>query len=132
MNRTASRITVAAFGAVALTAGTMGVGTMGLAHADQAAPADANPIAVGHVANLGSDSLNIRQGPGLDSPVVGSIPSGERVAVLCSVQGSDVNGNPTWYRSAPSGDQLYWMSAEFIGGLDKPVVPCDQIPPGTF
>lgn len=128
MKRTASRISVAALGAVALTAGAMAVGSTGVA---QAEPAE-NPIAIGHVANLGSDELNTRQAPSMNAPITGSIPSGERVAVLCWSEGVEINDNATWYKSAPSGDGTYWMSADYIEGLDKPVQPCDQIPPGQF
>lgn len=131
MKRTASRISVAALGAVALTAGAMAVGGTGVAQAEPTEPVE-NPIAIGHVANLGSDELNLRQAPSMNAPVTGSIPSGERVAVLCWSEGVEINDNATWYKSAPSGDGTYWMSADYIEGLDKPVQPCDQIPPGQF
>lgn len=131
MNRTPIRISAATLGAVAVTAGMFGAGTVGSAHADEPAPID-NPIAVGHVANLGSDRLNLRQGPSQNAPVIGSMPSGQRVTVLCWSEGVEANDNSTWYKSAPSGDQTYWVSADFIEGLDKPVIPCDQIPPGQF
>jgi hypothetical protein len=70
-------------------------------------------------------TVNLRQGPGTDREIVGTVHAGDRIAVLCSIAGQMVSryGTNVWYRIEHNGGEAYVHSA--LVALDGTVAPCD-------
>ncbi|MBM7785231.1 SH3 domain-containing protein [Tenggerimyces flavus] len=43
-------------------------------------------------------SVNLRQGPGSSTKLVGKLAYGKTVEIICKVNGQEVGGNPRWYQ----------------------------------
>ncbi|WP_284990853.1 SH3 domain-containing protein [Arthrobacter sp. efr-133-TYG-120] len=95
-----------------------------------AAPADA---ATGRLGK--SYSLNVRSSPQVSASVVGTIPKGGSVNLLCYVRGANVQGpwgaSNIWDRVDLGGGRIgYAADAFVITGSANPIVPpCDQPAP---
>ena len=79
------------------------------------APPPAGPYKV-------TTGVNVRQGPGTSSPVVGTIETGREVFVVCVAQGDVVQGptgpNPNWLKIVGLGPQGYLSAAYVTTGND--------------
>ncbi|MFF4351665.1 SH3 domain-containing protein [Streptomyces sp. NPDC001530] len=58
--------------------------------------------------------LNVRSGPGTGYRVIGSRPVGHVMAITCKKQGSNVLGNPRWYKLA---HHKGYVSARYVMNL---------------
>ncbi|MBT8162587.1 SH3 domain-containing protein [Arthrobacter sp. GN70] len=94
-----------------------------------AAPADAATGRLGR-----TYSLNVRSAPQLSASVVGTIPKGGSVTLLCYVRGANVQGpweaSNVWDRVDLGGGRTgYAADAFVITGSATPIVPpCDAAP----
>lgn len=92
-------------------------------------PADEDPaLSTGTVQAPNANSVNLRSGPRLDAPVVGTVEIGETVQIACTARGDELTGytgesTDLWDR-LPTGE---WISDGFIDiGTTESMVPtCD-------
>jgi uncharacterized protein YraI len=57
----------------------------------------------------------VRLGPGTGYPVLGVIPPGVFLGVVCKADGTPVDGNPLWYKLAGVPG---WIPARYASTLD--------------
>lgn len=77
------------------------------------------------------EAVNLREGPGTDTPIVGSVPDGSSVTIVCTARGTRERGpwgaSDVWDRL----DDGSWISDAFLRtGTFEPVEPpCRDEPP---
>lgn len=81
--------------------------------------------AVAYTANVKAGSvLNVRSGPGTDTPAVGTVGDEEEISVACQVWGEEINGtqrkSPYWNRI---GDGRYVSDAYLVWAPSRPEIP---------
>jgi uncharacterized protein YraI len=81
--------------------------------------------AFAYTANVKAGSqLNIRSGPGTDSPVIGSVSDEQEITVACQAWGEEISGtqakSPYWNRI---GDGQYVSDAYLIWEPTRPEIP---------
>ncbi|MFI2029145.1 SH3 domain-containing protein [Streptomyces buecherae] len=101
----------AATGALALaTAATPALAATPTAAPEKNASAEARPHYKGRV--IAKSGLLIRSGPSQKHKVVGALPYGTVVNIVCKVNGQNIDGNPRWYLL--SNGKWAWGAARYI------------------
>ncbi|MCZ7413485.1 MULTISPECIES: SH3 domain-containing protein [unclassified Streptomyces] len=123
---------------VALTAGALTLSVLGAAPAlagdeeakattTQTAPAAAGVVeeTADHTAEAAAHArwgkviartgLNIRKKPTTHSKIVGGLPYGAKVKIICKVNGQTIKGNPRWYKLA---HHKGWVTARYVKNLN--------------
>lgn len=101
----------AATGALALaTAATPALAAAPTAAPEKNASAEARPHYKGRV--IAKSGLLIRSGPSQKHKVVGALPYGTVVNIVCKVNGQNIDGNPRWYLL--SNGKWAWGAARYI------------------
>ena len=83
-----------------------------------------SPLVTGWV-EVNADRLNVRSGPGVDYPAVGSVTKGERLAV------QEANPDGTWLHVARHPEPDGWVAARYVHPADSQAaaVPSQPAPP---
>ncbi|MFD4999399.1 SH3 domain-containing protein [Streptomyces buecherae] len=113
LQSTFSKLAVtAATGALALaTAATPALAATPTAAPEKNASAEAEaPRYKGRV--IAKSGLLIRSGPSQKHKVVGALPYGTVVNIVCKVNGQNIDGNPRWYLL--SNGKWAWGAARYI------------------
>ena len=66
-----------------------------------------------------ASGLRIRTGPNTTSSIVGIYSNGRRVRIMCKVNGEEINGNNTWYRTS-----LGYISGAYVSNLEGTPTNC--------
>ncbi|MGC5346360.1 SH3 domain-containing protein [Streptomyces sp. DT24] len=65
--------------------------------------------------------LNVHSRPTTSSPVIGTIPPGTIITLVCKVRSERVDGNDIWYKLG--GSRTGWVTARYVENL-SPVPYC--------
>lgn len=67
---------------------------------------------------IARSGLLIRTGPSQRHRVVGALPYGTIVNIVCKANGQNINGNPRWYLL--STGKWAWGAARYIANIGQP------------
>lgn len=87
--------------------GTLNIESGGAEATPEAGGAEATPEAMSGACTISGDNVNVRSGPGEDFDVVGSVNSGQNMAITGQTQTAD---GLTWYQVDSGG----WVSADVV------------------
>lgn len=106
---------------VRTTAGIAAVAASTMAIAS-GTPAAAEDSVAGRIRD--TQSLNVRHGPSLHTPITGRLSKGDKIRIRCEISGTNVAGQPTWYALS---DRSGYVSGAYVDTGDYTPHECPNI-----